>query len=168
MPPKQDPSIPVDITVRVTGGVSGNPASLAPKVGPLGLSPKKIADDIAKVTKDWTGLRITVHLRVQNRQAEITVVPSAAALLIRALNEPKVNAPKGTPTHHKGNLTIDDIVEVAACMRPRSMARSFKGTVKEILGTASSIGCTVDGAPPSAALEKLEAGEFDEKFEGRA
>lgn len=85
---------------------------MAPKVGPLGMvrnfnsctfsllpqSPKKIADDIAKVTKDWMGLRITVKLVVQNRQATIEVVPSAAALLIRALNEPKVTAPKGTPS----------------------------------------------------------------------
>jgi len=159
---------PVDITVRVTGGISGNPASLAPKVGPLGLAPKKVADDIAKETKDWTGLRITVKLRIQNRQATITVVPSAAALLIRALNETKVTAPKGTPTLHKGNLTIEDIVGVAAVMRERSMAKEFKGTVKEILGTASSIGCTVEGEKPSAILSKVDLGEYDEKFEGRA
>lgn len=51
-------------------------------------SPKKVGDDIAKATSDWKGLKITVQLIVQNRQAQISVVPSAAALLIRALKEP--------------------------------------------------------------------------------
>lgn len=51
-------------------------------------SPKKVGDDIAKATGDWKGLKITVKLIVQNRQAQISVVPSAAALIIRALKEP--------------------------------------------------------------------------------
>lgn len=37
---------------------------------------------------------------------------------------------------HNGNLTLDQILEVARQMRPRSLARQFSGTVKEILGTA--------------------------------
>lgn len=63
-------------------------ASLAPKIGPLGLQPKKVGDDIAKATESWKGLRVTVKLTVQNRAATVEVVPSAAALVIRALKEP--------------------------------------------------------------------------------
>lgn len=51
-------------------------------------SPKKVGDDIAKATGDWKGLKITVQLRIQNRVATISVVPSAASLIIRALKEP--------------------------------------------------------------------------------
>lgn len=72
MPPKLDPSQIVDVFVRVTGGEVGAASSLAPKIGPLGLSPKKIGEDIAKETaKDWKGLRVTVKLTVQNRQAKV-------------------------------------------------------------------------------------------------
>ena len=42
------------------GGEVAATSSLAPKVGPLGLSPKKIGEDIAKATSDWKGLKITV------------------------------------------------------------------------------------------------------------
>jgi len=42
-------------------------------VGPLGLSPKKIGDDIAKATGDWKGLKVTVQLKIQNRQAEVGI-----------------------------------------------------------------------------------------------
>ena len=34
-------------------------------------SPKKVGDDIAKATGDWKGLRITVKLTIQNRQAQV-------------------------------------------------------------------------------------------------
>ena len=51
------------------GGEVGAASSLAPKIGPLGLSPKKVGEDIAKETaRDWKGLRVTVKLTVQNRQ----------------------------------------------------------------------------------------------------
>jgi Ribosomal protein L11 len=31
----------------------GASSALAPKIGPLGLSPKKVGEDIAKATADW-------------------------------------------------------------------------------------------------------------------
>ena len=40
--PKFDPSQVVEVYVRATGGEVGAASSLAPKIGPLGLSPKKI------------------------------------------------------------------------------------------------------------------------------
>ena len=49
------------------------------QVGPLGLSPKKIGEDIAKATGEWKGLKITVQLTVQNRQAQVS-----AAKIFRA------------------------------------------------------------------------------------
>jgi large subunit ribosomal protein L12e len=88
MPPKFDPNAVYTVILRVTGGEGAATAALAPKIGPLGLAPKKISDDIAKSTTDWKGLRITVRLTVQNRQAKIDVVPSASSLVVKALREP--------------------------------------------------------------------------------
>lgn len=63
------------IYVRCTSGKVGAMSALGPKIGSLGLSPKKVHDDIAKATSDWIGLRITVKLTIQNRQTQIEVVP---------------------------------------------------------------------------------------------
>ena len=71
MPPKFDPSAIVEVYLRVVGGEVGATSSLAPKIGPLGLSPKKVGDDICKATGDWKGLKITVKLTIQNRQAQV-------------------------------------------------------------------------------------------------
>lgn len=59
---------------------------------------------------------------------------------------------------HNGNITFDDIIEVARVMRPRSCAKDLSGTCKEMLGTAVSVGCTVDHEHPSAIIDKVGAG----------
>merc|ERR1711904_766657 len=120
----------VIVFLRVTGGEVGAASSLAPKIGPLGLSPKKIGEDIAKETqKDWKGLRITVKLTVQNRQAKIEVVPSASSLIIKSLKEPLRDKKKVKNIKHNGDVTLQDIVTVARAMRSRSCARKFTGTI---------------------------------------
>lgn len=162
MPPKFDPSQVVDVFVRVTGGEVGAASSLAPKIGPLGLSPKKIGEDIAKETaKDWKGLRVTVKLTVQNRQAKVTVVPSAAALVIKALKEPERDRKKTKNIKHNGNISLDDVIEIAKVMSSRSMAKDLSGTVKEILGTCVSVGCTVDGKDPKDLQQEITDGDVE-------
>ena len=42
----------------VRGGRPPSPAALAPKCGPLGLSPNKIGENIRYATKDWKDLRV--------------------------------------------------------------------------------------------------------------
>lgn len=41
------------------------------------------------------------------------------------------------------------------------MARKLAGTVKEILGTAQSVGCTVDGQPPHDIIDKINDNEIE-------
>ena len=151
----------LSVYLRVIGGEVGATSSLAPKIGPLGLSPKKVGDDIAKATQDWKGLKVTVRLTIQNRQATIDVVPSAASLIIKALKEPPRDRKKVKHVKHSGNLSLDDIIAVARVMKPRSLARKLEGVVKEVLGTAQSVGCTVDGSNPHDLIEKIKAGEVE-------
>merc|ERR1719474_2143251 len=110
MGPKFDPNEVKFVYLRAVGGEVGATSSLAPKVGPLGLSPKKIGDDIAKAN---------------------------------------------------GDITMDDIIGAARVMRPRSMAREFSGVMKEILGTAQSVGCTVDGMAPHDVIDGINDGSVD-------
>lgn len=61
---------------------------------------------------------------------------------------------------HSGNITIEQVIDIARIMRPRSMARHLSGTVKEILGTAQSVGCTVEGCHPHDVVDKINDGEI--------
>lgn len=158
MPPPPPPTEVKIIYLRCFGGEAAGASSLAPKVGPLGLSAKKIADDVAKETMSMKGLKITVKLIVQNRQAQIEIVPSAAALIIQALAEPARDRKKEKNILHNGNITLEQVYEITRKMRPRSMSKTFSANVKEILGTAVSVGCTVDGESPKDLQENIDNG----------
>ena len=71
-----------------TGGEVGVVSALVPKIGPLGLFPKEVDGDTTKATGDWKGLRSKMKMTIQNRQAKAEVIPSASALIIKALKEP--------------------------------------------------------------------------------
>lgn len=161
MPPKFDPTEIKLVYLRCVGGEVGATSSLAPKIGPLGLSPKKVGDDIAKATGDWKGLKITVCLTIQNRQASISVVPSAASLIVKALKEPPRDRKKVKNIKHSGNITFDEVINIARTMRPRSMARELSGTIKEVLGTAQSVGCTIDGRNPHDMIDDINSGAIE-------
>jgi large subunit ribosomal protein L12e len=143
-------------------------------------SPKKVGEDIAKATTAWKGLRVTVQLTIQNRQAQVSVVPSASSLVIRALKgtlcwfsvlcscsippslaEPPRDRKKEKNIKHSGNIALDEIYEIARTMKSKSLAKDLAGGVKEILGTAQSVGCTIDGKPPHDIIDAINAGEID-------
>merc|ERR1739845_169294 len=62
---------------------------------------------------------------------------------------------------HDGNLTLDQVIDIAHTMRDRSMARTLTGTVKEILGTCNSIGCSVNGESPRDMQASIDEGDIE-------
>jgi len=169
MPPKIDPNELKILKLKTMGGEVGAASTLAPKMGPLGLNAKKVGEDIQKETAKWKGIKIMIELRCQNRAATIVIVPSASALLIAELGAKTRVKKKGGKGEkhsaegikHDGNLTLEQVVKVARVMHPRSLSKEFKGTVKQILGTAQSLGCTVMGDKPRNIIEKITNGLID-------
>lgn len=160
MPPKIDPTEVKFLTIKVFGGEAGPAATLAPKLGPMGLNAKKVGDDIIKESSKVKGIRCMIQLRVQNRNAEISILPTSAALIIKELGEAPRDRKKVKNVQHKGNITFEQIKKIAKTMEDKSLSKSFSGTVKQILGTAQSIGCTVDGKHPKETINAIRAGEI--------
>ncbi|GMM42174.1 ribosomal 60S subunit protein L12B [Hanseniaspora uvarum] len=161
MPPKFDPSEVKFIYLRAVGGEVGASAALAPKIGPLGLAPKKVGEDIAKATKNFKGIKVTVQLRIQNRQAVASVVPSASSLVITALKEAPRDRKKVKNVKHSGNIALEEIIEIARQMQEKSFGKNLASVTKEILGTAQSVGCRVNQKNPHDIIEAISAGEIE-------
>ena len=49
-------------------------------------------------------------------------------------------------------------------MRFKSLAKDLTGTVKEVLGTAYSVGCQVDGRSPKEISDEIENGTIESRF----
>lgn len=149
------------VYMKVVGGEITSAAALAPKCGPLGLPPKKVGEDIQAATKEWKGIKIAIEVMVLNRQCFVTVLPSAAPLIIKALKEPPRDRKKTKNVQHNGNLKMDDIVRIAKELKYKSYASDFTGTCKQVLGTCVSIGCTVEGKTPKEITAAIDSGEIE-------
>jgi len=80
---------------------------------------------------------------------------------MKALNEPVRDRKKVKNVKHDGNIALDQVIEIARQMRERSMARTLSGTVKEILGTCNSIGCTVNSENPRDMQQMIDDEEVE-------
>lgn len=161
MGPKPDPDEIKYMYLKVVGGEVTSAAVLAPKCGPIGLPPKKVGEDIQKATTKWKGVKIQIQIAVQNRQCTVTVLPAAAPLLIEALKKTGRDRKKTKNVTYNGDLKFDQIVTIAKTMRDakKSMSIELAGSVKEILGTCISLGCTVDKKSPKDVTAEINSGE---------
>lgn len=93
----------------------------------------------------------------------MSIVPSASSLVIRALKEPPRDRKKEKNIKHSKSIPFDEIITIARTMRAanKSLAKELKGTVKEILGTAFSVGCQVDGKSPKDVGDGVDSGEYE-------
>ncbi|GBF08795.1 50S ribosomal protein L11 [Aeropyrum pernix] len=87
------------------------------------------------------------------------VKPSTTELLLKAVG---AKAPSGDPIHQKiGDLPFEKIVEIAIEKKPDLLAKTLKAAVKTILGSARSIGVTVDGKDPKEVTRQVDEGVYD-------
>ena len=163
MPPKAafDPNAIHYIYMKVVGGEVAPPAALAPKCSPIGMPPKKVGEDIQKATKDWKGLKVEVQVKVQNKQCEVTVRPTAVPLILKELKATGRDRKKTKMPVYNGNLKLDQIKGIAQKMKEKSFSATFTGVVMEVLGTCVSIGCTVDGKKPKDVQAEIRNGSIE-------
>ncbi|XP_063551525.1 large ribosomal subunit protein uL11-like [Gorilla gorilla gorilla] len=107
------------------------------------MPPKLDPNEIKVVYLSCTGGEVNASSVLSTKirpPASIEVVPSASALIIEAFKEPPRDRKKQENIKHSGNITFDEIVNVAQQMQHQSLARELSGTIKEILGTSQSVG----------------------------
>lgn len=144
------------------GGIPISNAVLAPKVARLGVAggPGGVAKKIADSSKDFMGLSCLAKVIIENRQVEVEIQPRTSALVLKALKKPYVARKKGEHRVHSGNLTLTQITDIARSIQERSFAKTLTGCVLEVLGTANSIGLTVEGVSPKELQQQIKNGEI--------
>ena len=88
------------------------------------------------------------------------VKPTVTELLLKAVG---ASEPSGDPVNKKiGDLPFERIVEIAIEKKPDLLAKSLKAAVKTILGSARSIGITVNGKDPKIVSKEVDQGVYDD------
>ena len=128
-----------------------------------GLDLEKLADDLNRKTKYLKGKEITAKIYVYPRKKEyyIEIVPPTTTELL--LWKAGASEPSGDPMHKKvGDLKMKDVIEVAIAKKSELLTRDLKKAVKMMLGSARSIGLTVEGKDPKAVTKEVDEGLYDD------
>ncbi len=153
----------VVVKALVTGGSASGGPPIGPAVGPTGINIKDVVDVVNEKTMIFKGLTVPVRIECdpETKQFEIFVeTPSTASLLLKELGVEKGSS--NCLEDKVGDLTLEQIQNVTRAKRDIFLDKNYKTSIKTVLGTALSIGATVEGEDPKAIQKKLDNGEYDD------
>jgi len=155
------------VRALITGGAASGGPPIGPAVGPTGINIKDVVDAVNEKTMLFKGLTVPVRIECdpETKQFEIFVeTPSTASLLLKELGVEKGSI--NSSEKKSGDLTLEQVVNVANAKKEIFLAKTFKNAVKTVLGTALSIGATVEGKDPRDIQKRIDTGEYDDKIQG--
>jgi len=155
------------VKALVTGGAASGGPPIGPAVGPTGINIKDVVDAVNEKTMLFKGLTVPVRIECdpETKQFEIFVeTPSTASLLLKELGIEKGSV--NSSEQKSGDLTLEQVITVTNAKKDIFLAKTFKNAVKTVIGTALSIGATVEGSNPRDIQKRIDAGEYDDKIQG--
>jgi large subunit ribosomal protein L11 len=153
------------INVLVEGGKASAAPPLGPALGPLGVNITEVVAQINEKTKQFAGMRVPVKVIVDSatKKVEIEVgSPPATALIKKVIGTKGAQNPK---TEQVGNLTMEQVVDIAKKKVKNMEFKALKGMVKQILGTCNSMGVTVEGKKARTLVKAVDSGAYDSLIE---
>ncbi|MCI4347286.1 MAG: 50S ribosomal protein L11 [Thermoplasmata archaeon] len=142
-----------EVSVLVEGGKAAAGAALGAALGPLGVNVAQVVVQINEKTKQFAGMKVPVLVKVDVATRAFTLdvgrPPTAALLLKEAGKEKGSGKSKGEVI---GDVSMDAIRSIAKAKGEDLQGRSDEERVNQVLGTAVSMGLTVDGEDPRALL----------------
>ena len=128
---------------------------------------KDVVDLVNEKTMLFKGLTVPVRIECdpETKQFEIFVeTPSTASLLLKESGVEKGASNQGE--EKIGDLTLEQLMVVVEAKKELFLDKTYKAAVKTVLGTALSVGLTVEGQSPKIIQQRIENGEYDDKIRG--
>jgi len=155
----------VIVKALVTGGSASGGPPIGTGVGPTGINIKDVIDAVNEKTMIFKGLTVPIRIECdpETKLFEIFVeTPSTASLLLKESGAEKGS--QNTGEDKIGNLTLDQIMNVVDAKKDIFLDKTYKIAIKTVLGTALSVGVTVEGENPKIIQKRLDNGEYDVKI----
>ena len=149
----------------VDGGKASAGPPLGPALGPTGVNVYQVVQAINEKTKDYTGLKVPVIITINtdDKSFQIEVgTPPTSALLLKELEIEKGSGTAGTEVI--GNLDLSQVIQIAKIKLAKLLANSLKAAVKEVLGTAITLGVNVEDKHPKEIQKEIDEGVHDSLF----
>jgi len=151
------------VKVLVEGGKATPGPPIGPALGGLGVDIGRIVGEINQKTKEYAGMKVPVEIEIdtETKQYEVRVgLPPTSMLLLRELGVEKGSGDAGSSK--VGSLKREQIVKIAKMKLPMMNTTSLKSAVKQVLGTAVSVGVLIEGKTPKEAIKEVDEGLWDD------
>lgn len=157
----------VVVRALITGGAASGGPPIGPAVGPTGINIKDVVDAVNEKTMSFKGLTVPVRIECdpETKQFNIFVeTPSTASLLLKEAGVEKGSA--NCLTEKIGDITIEQVMKIVDAKKDKFLEKTYKNAVKAVLGTALSVGLTVEGESPREIQQRIDKGEYDDRIKG--
>ena len=157
------------IEVLVPGGQANPGPPLGPELGPTPVDVQAVVSEINDQTAAFDGTEVPVTVEYEDDGSfgiDVGVPPTAA--LIK--DELGFETGSGMPQEEfVADMSVEQLKTVAEQKLPDLLAYNVKGAAKEVAGTCTSLGVTIEGHDPREFKERIDEGEYDDLFaEGAA
>jgi large subunit ribosomal protein L11 len=142
-----------EVSVLVEGGKAAAGAALGAALGPLGVNVGQVVTQINEKTKQFAGMKVPVLVKVDAGTRAFTLEvgrPPTAALLLKEAGKDKGSGRAKTDVI--GDVSLDAVREIAEAKGADLQGRTVEERMNQVLGTAVSMGVTVDGEDPRRLL----------------
>jgi len=156
------------IEVLVPGGQADPGPPLGPELGPTPVDVQAVVQEINDQTEAFDGTEVPITITYEEDgsfEIEVGVPPTAE--LIK--DEAGFETGSGDPDNEfVADLSVEQIVQIAEQKHPDLLSYDLKNAAKEIVGTCTSLGVTIEGNDPREFKRRIEDGEYDEYFADEA
>ncbi|WP_290819164.1 50S ribosomal protein L11 [Halovivax sp.] len=152
------------IEALVPGGQANPGPPLGPELGPTPVDVQAVVQEINDQTAAFDGTEVPVTIEYEDDGSfEIDVgVPPTAALV---KDEAGFETGSGEPADEfVADLSVEQVKTIAEQKLPDLLAYDLENATKEVVGTCTSLGVTIEGEDPREFKARIDEGEYDDVF----
>jgi len=153
------------IEALVEGGKATAAPPLGPALGPLGVNIGQVVSTINEKTKDFKGMQVPVKVIVDSgtKEFDITIgTPPVSSLLLK---EAGIEKGSSNPLQDKvADVLIEQVIKIAKMKETSLLGKTLKEKIKEVMGSANSMGVLVEGKPAAETIKLVNEGKFDKEI----
>ena len=152
------------IEALVPGGQANPGPPLGPELGPTPVDVQAVVQEINEQTAAFDGTEVPVTVSYEEDgsfEIEVGVPPTAELIKDKAGFETGSGEPQ---KDFVADLSVEEIIQIAEQKHSDLLAYDLKNAAKEVVGTCTSLGVTIEGENPREFKERIDAGEYDDHF----
>ncbi|WP_049936412.1 50S ribosomal protein L11 [Haloplanus natans] len=156
------------IEVLVPGGEATPGPPLGPELGPTPVDVQAVVQQINDETAAFDGMEVPITVEYEDDGSftiEVGVPPTAELIKDEAGFETGSGEPQET---FVADLTVEQVTKIAEQKQSDLLAYDLKNAAKEVVGTCVTLGVTIEGNDPRQFKERIDDGEYDDRFADEA